>query len=208
MDHFKFQKKQCLYRKFDYDVYKCDMSNLNNVFDQSKFSKNNEVNHFMSMFLYHNQDFFKKCVKLGINDTNDTYKFIKDIYTKITNEFKLFISGKFFLYKKKTALGWHTNLSPNMDKGPFRDFLYRVYIIYTNSNDSYFLYLHPKSKQIHYIKDKHNYINLFHLGNKNRPLWHAVINDGDKDRLSLGISGNYENIKQLNINQDFLNDIL
>ena len=48
------------------------MSNLNNVFDQSKFSKNNEVNHFMSMFLYHNQDFFKKCVKLGINDTNDT----------------------------------------------------------------------------------------------------------------------------------------
>ena len=42
------------------------MSNLNNVFDQSKFSKNNEVNHFMSMFLYHNQDFFKRCLKLGI----------------------------------------------------------------------------------------------------------------------------------------------
>ena len=48
------------------------MSNLNNVFDQSKFSKNNEVNHFMSMFLYHNEDFFKNCVKLGIYDTNDT----------------------------------------------------------------------------------------------------------------------------------------
>ena len=42
------------------------MSNLNNVFDQSKFSKNNEENHFMSMFLYNNQDFFKRCLKLGI----------------------------------------------------------------------------------------------------------------------------------------------
>ena len=39
---------------------------LNNVFDQVKVSKNNDVNEFMTNFLYHNQDFFKRCLKLGI----------------------------------------------------------------------------------------------------------------------------------------------
>jgi len=43
-----------------------DMSNLNNVFNQVKVSKNNDVNEFMTNFLYHNQDFFKRCLKLGI----------------------------------------------------------------------------------------------------------------------------------------------
>ena len=42
------------------------MSNLNNVFNQVKVSKNNDVNEFMTNFLYHNQDFFKRCLKLGI----------------------------------------------------------------------------------------------------------------------------------------------
>ena len=39
---------------------------LNNVFNQVKISKNNDVNEFMTNFLYHNQDFFKRCLKLGI----------------------------------------------------------------------------------------------------------------------------------------------
>ena len=39
---------------------------LNNVFNQVKVSKNNDVNEFMTNFLYHNQDFFKRCLKLGI----------------------------------------------------------------------------------------------------------------------------------------------
>ena len=39
---------------------------LNNVFDQVKVSKNNDVNEFMTNFLYHNEDFFKRCLKLGI----------------------------------------------------------------------------------------------------------------------------------------------
>ena len=43
-----------------------DMSNLNNVFNQVKVSKNNDVNEFMTNFLYHNEDFFKRCLKLGI----------------------------------------------------------------------------------------------------------------------------------------------
>ncbi len=42
------------------------MSNLNNVFNQVKVSKNNDVNEFMTNFLYHNEDFFKRCLKLGI----------------------------------------------------------------------------------------------------------------------------------------------
>ena len=39
---------------------------LNNVFNQVKVSKNNDVNEFMTNFLYHNEDFFKRCLKLGI----------------------------------------------------------------------------------------------------------------------------------------------
>ena len=39
---------------------------LNNVFDQVKVSKNNDVNEFMTNFLYHNEDFFKRCLNLGI----------------------------------------------------------------------------------------------------------------------------------------------
>ena len=39
---------------------------LNNVFNQVKVSKNNDVNEFMTNFLYHNQDFFKRCLMLGI----------------------------------------------------------------------------------------------------------------------------------------------
>mgnify|MGYP001353659524 FL=1 len=42
------------------------MSNLNNVFNQVKVSKNVDVNDFMCNFLYHNEDFFKRCLKLGI----------------------------------------------------------------------------------------------------------------------------------------------
>ena len=42
------------------------MSNLNNVFNQVKVSKNNDVNEFMTNFLYHNEDFFKRCLNLGI----------------------------------------------------------------------------------------------------------------------------------------------
>jgi len=39
---------------------------LDNVFNQVKVSKNNDVNEFMTNFLYHNEDFFKRCLKLGI----------------------------------------------------------------------------------------------------------------------------------------------
>ena len=41
---------------------------LNNVFNQVKVSKNNDVNEFMTNFLYHNEDFFKRCLKLGIKN--------------------------------------------------------------------------------------------------------------------------------------------
>jgi len=45
---------------------------LNNVFDQVKVSKNNDANEFMHNFLYHNQDFFKRCLNLGITKFEST----------------------------------------------------------------------------------------------------------------------------------------
>ena len=45
---------------------------LNNVFDQVKVSKNNDVNEFMTNFLYHNEDFFKRCLNLGITKFEST----------------------------------------------------------------------------------------------------------------------------------------
>ena len=39
---------------------------LNNVFNQVRVSKIDDVNEFMTNFLYHNEDFFKRCLKLGI----------------------------------------------------------------------------------------------------------------------------------------------
>ena len=45
---------------------------LNNVFNQVKVSKNNDVNEFMTNFLYHNEDFFKRCLNLGITKFEST----------------------------------------------------------------------------------------------------------------------------------------
>ena len=57
---------------------------LNNVFNQVKVSKNNDVNEFMTNFLYHNEDFFKRCLNLGItkfdSSTSDLGQEGVDIY--------------------------------------------------------------------------------------------------------------------------------
>ena len=45
---------------------------LNNVFNQVEVSKNNDVNEFMTNFLYHNEDFFKRCLNLGITKFEST----------------------------------------------------------------------------------------------------------------------------------------
>ncbi len=46
--------------------------NLDNVFNQVEVSKNNDVNEFLNQFLYHNRDFFKRCLNLGITKFEST----------------------------------------------------------------------------------------------------------------------------------------
>ena len=46
--------------------------NLDSVFNQVEVSKNNDVNEFLNHFLYHNQDFFKRCLNLGITKFEST----------------------------------------------------------------------------------------------------------------------------------------
>ena len=43
------------------------MNNVNNILNQVKISKNNQVNDFMKAFVYHNEKFFTKCLtnKMG-----------------------------------------------------------------------------------------------------------------------------------------------
>ena len=103
------------------------------------------------------------------------------------------ITGSFFLYKPNTGLGWHTNLNLN------DNYSFRLYMIFTKSNDSWFLYKHPLSKQIHFIKDRSEYYNLFHLGYMDSPLWHAVLNRGDRNRLSIGLGVDINELKYLKL---------
>ena len=102
-------------------------------------------------------------------------------------------TGKLFLYKPSTGLGWHTNLNSN------DNFSFRLYMVITDSEDSWFLYKHPISKQIHFMKDRNEYCNLFHLGHPNSPLWHAVINRGENNRLSLGFGVDINQLKYLKL---------
>ena len=57
---------------------------LNNVFDQVKVSKNNDVNEFMTNFLYHNQDFFKQCIDLKLKNVNSISHNVGIYYEKGT----------------------------------------------------------------------------------------------------------------------------
>ena len=110
------------------------------------------------------------------------------------------ITGSFFLYKPNTGLGWHTNLNLN------DNYSFRLYMIFTKSNDSWFLYKHPLSKQIHFIKDRSEYCNLFHLGYMGSPLWHSVLNRGDRNRLSIGLGVDINELKYLRL--DGFQDII
>ena len=101
-------------------------------------------------------------------------------------------TGNFYLYKPNTGLGWHTNLESN-------EFNFRCYMVFTDSEDSWFMYKHPISKQIHFIKDIDQTCNIFHLGTIESPLWHSVINLGETNRLSVGLGVNVNELKYLGI---------
>ena len=43
-------------------------NNVKNILSQVKISKNNEVNDFMKSFVYHNEKFFEKCLRLKMGN--------------------------------------------------------------------------------------------------------------------------------------------
>ena len=79
-------------------------------------------------------------------------------------------------------------------------------MVFTDSEDSWFMYKHPISKQIHFIKDIDQTCNIFHLGTIESPLWHSVINLGETNRLSVGLGVNVNELKYLGI-KNFMNII-
>lgn len=96
----------------------------------------------------------------------------------------LFVSGKLFMYLPGHHLGWHTNLEDPNNIGT-----YRCYTVFcTKDNETFFLYRHPISKQIHAVPDRDLHTNIFYLGSKRSPLWHSVINPSrNTTRASIGI---------------------
>lgn len=100
------------------------------------------------------------------------------------------LTGRLYLYPPDHQLGWHTNLETSINNSSFR-----CYIVYTSNgsvdllSDTYFMYRHPVSKQIHAVPDRHTYCNVFFLGSPASPMWHAVINPSSTThRLSVGLS--------------------
>lgn len=115
---------------------------------------------------------------------------LDNIIKIITKKTSARVSGKGFIYLPNHHLGWHTNLEVQSNHNAIR-----YYIIFTtqqNSNnppESFFLYRHPNSHQIHAIPDRNSYANIFNLGTPDKPLWHAVINvSKDIKRFSLGLA--------------------
>lgn len=104
---------------------------------------------------------------------------------EIEREHQVSITGKLYIYPPKHHLGWHTNL-----EDPCNYHMYRAYVVATTEdNQTFFLYRHPISKAIHAVPDRDGFVNVFFLGSKKHPLWHAVINPSHHViRLSLGIS--------------------
>jgi hypothetical protein len=129
------------------------------------------------------------------NLTNIPTQELQDVYYDIMakmSEYKekvkervLHVSGDLYLYPPNSALGWHTNLEE-----PSNYDTCRCYLIFTNKdNESFFLYRHPMTQQIHAVPDRSNYANIFDLGKPSSPLWHAVYNNStEMSRLSVGIA--------------------
>lgn len=148
------------------------------------------------------------CTELVVEDE------MQDAYMDMLSSFNMFIkhmqgkalivTGKLYLYPTKSGMGWHTNLedSCNIDT-------IRCYIVYTSrDNNSFFLYRHPISHQIHAIPDRNGYANIFDLGRPESPLWHAVYNNSeDTQRLSIGLACHKYRMGAFHVLKDMINDI-
>jgi len=93
-------------------------------------------------------------------------------------------SGPYYLYPKGHGMDWHTNMN-NITNDSGMKYL-RLYTV-TCTGDSYFLYRHPVSDQIHAVKDVDGQFIVFNLKySKFKNFWHAVYTKNGS-RLSYGM---------------------
>ena len=105
-------------------------------------------------------------------------------------------SGPYYLYPKGHGMDWHTNIN-NVTNDSGAKYL-RLYTV-TCTGDSYFLYRHPVSDQIHAIKDVDGQILVFNLKYpKFKNLWHAVYTKNGS-RLSYGMKFGKQQLFELGL---------
>jgi len=93
-------------------------------------------------------------------------------------------SGPYYMYPKGHGMDWHTNIN-NVSNDSAMKYL-RLYTV-TCTGDSYFLYRHPVSEQIHAVKDVDGQFLIFNLKYPNfKNIWHAVYTKTGS-RLSYGM---------------------
>lgn len=103
-----------------------------------------------------------------------------------------------FVYPKDHNMGWHTNLD-NIEHEIVK---HRLYIALNKApfGSSFFLYIHPISKEVHIVPDLGiNIICFSLLCEDKKPLWHAVMcTDGLRMSFGLGQDNEFSNYNHQN----------
>ena len=119
---------------------------------------------------------------LQLVDYRGTSALIDDVY----NHCRMhgFRPTGWFIYPTSHNMGWHTNL----DNNDHERVKHRLYIAMNKApfGSSFFLYIHPISKQVHVVPDMGVNIMSFSLLRDQMPLWHAVL-CSDGIRMSFGL---------------------
>jgi hypothetical protein len=144
---------------------------------------------FQDICVYQSAD--KQKVPYGESQHNDDKDAIMSEFQKwqhlVSRKYDVEVTGKLFVYPPNHHLGWHTNLETHVNYRTFR-----CYIVFLENErcepESFFLYRHPISHLIHAVPDRHGYANIFYLGSRKRPLWHAVVNPSSVKRVSVGLA--------------------
>ena len=106
-------------------------------------------------------------------------------------------SGPYFLYPSGSGMDWHTNIN-NVTNDSGCKYL-RLYTV-TCTGDSYFLYRHPISEQIHAVKDVDGQYIVFNLKYPDfKNFWHAVYTKNGS-RLSYGMKFGKQQLFEMQLN--------
>lgn len=142
--------------------------------------------------------------KPKLKDWGGAPKYFEDKYPKTALRVKEFSpptgfteSGPYYLYPKGHGMDWHTNIN-NLVNDSCMKYM-RLYTV-TCTGDSYFLYRHPVSEQIHAVKDIDGQFIVFNLKYpKFKNFWHAIYTKTGS-RLSYGLKFGKKQFFELGLN--------